>query len=82
MSRIEAAVKVYAALLRQESVRKDVMKKMMSMLLHPYPKIRSTTAECLFMETKDNLLRKGDWLLPPKQLKDTVDSLRRHCDLS
>ncbi|EEP80406.1 conserved hypothetical protein [Uncinocarpus reesii 1704] len=36
--RIEAAIKLYSTLLRQETIRKDVMKKMISMLLHSYPK--------------------------------------------
>ncbi|KMU87941.1 hypothetical protein CIHG_05708 [Coccidioides immitis H538.4] len=80
--RIEVAVKTYATLLRQECIQKDVMKKMMSLLLHSYPKIRSITAECLFMEINNEIFKKTDWLLSPHQLKTTVDKLRQEYRLT
>ncbi|KMU78807.1 hypothetical protein CISG_01847 [Coccidioides immitis RMSCC 3703] len=67
--RIEVAVKTYATLLRQECIQKDVMKKMMSLLLHSYPKIRSITAECLFMEINNEIFKKTDWLLVSSHLE-------------
>ncbi|KAI1946891.1 hypothetical protein LOZ12_003264 [Ophidiomyces ophidiicola] len=80
--RIEAAVKLYAVLLRQNSIRMDVLKKMISMLLHPYPKIRSTTAECLFMSTGDVVLKLNNWSLPSKELKGVVENIQRSHGLS
>jgi hypothetical protein len=40
MPRLEAAVKIYACLSRIDGLKEDVNKKMTSMLLHPYPKVR------------------------------------------
>lgn len=37
--RLEAAVKVYASLSRIPSLRAECIKKLTSMLLHPYPKV-------------------------------------------
>lgn len=37
--RIEAAIRVYALLRRVNNIQSDVTKKMISMLLHPYPKV-------------------------------------------
>ena len=37
--RLEAAVKVYASLSRIPSLRVECIKKLASMLLHPYPKV-------------------------------------------
>lgn len=47
MPRIEAAIRVYAALLRQQSIRRTVMKKMLAMLLHTYPKVTITALNIL-----------------------------------
>lgn len=44
MPRLEAAIKIYASLSRIESLRADVMKKLISMLLHPYPKVRTVSS--------------------------------------
>lgn len=37
--RLEAAIRVYSALSRVPSTRMDALKKLTSMLLHPYPKV-------------------------------------------
>jgi hypothetical protein len=41
MARLEAAIKVYAPLCRLEHLRADVLKKMVAMLLHPFPRVCS-----------------------------------------
>ncbi|EDN06035.1 conserved hypothetical protein [Histoplasma mississippiense (nom. inval.)] len=76
MARIEAAIKVYALLWRMNVVRGDVMKKLTGMLLHPYPKIRTIAADCLYMESHIEEMKGEDWSSPPKQLKAKVDNLR------
>ncbi|QSS55334.1 beta-tubulin cofactor d [Histoplasma capsulatum var. duboisii H88] len=76
MARIEAAIKVYALLWRLNVVRGDVMKKLTGMLLHPYPKIRTIAADCLYMESHIEEMKSEDWASPPKQLKAKVDNLR------
>lgn len=40
IARLEAAVKVYAALSRIDSLRNGVLKKMTGLLLHPFPRVR------------------------------------------
>lgn len=40
IARLEAAVQVYAALSRLEPLRNDVLKKLSSLLLHPFPRVR------------------------------------------
>ncbi|KAJ9208854.1 hypothetical protein DTO021D3_71 [Paecilomyces variotii] len=76
MARLEAAIKVYASLSRMEHLKTDVMKKLTSMLLHPYPKIRASVADYLFMETGSSLIKTEDWTMQPKQLKSNVEKLR------
>jgi hypothetical protein len=39
IARLEAAIKVYAAFARLEPLRADVLKKLTSMLLHPFPRV-------------------------------------------
>ncbi|KAL1967896.1 hypothetical protein VTN77DRAFT_2313 [Rasamsonia byssochlamydoides] len=74
--RLEAAIRVYAALSRVASIRMDVLKKLTSMLLHPYPKIRTVVADCLFMETQSRIVKMEDWSAQPKQLKNTVEKVK------
>ncbi|KAF7158423.1 hypothetical protein CNMCM5623_003426 [Aspergillus felis] len=75
MARLEAATKVYVALCRLEHLRVDVLKKMVGMLLHPFPRIRSSVADYLFMETGSDLVKDEDWTKAPKQLKGQVRNL-------
>lgn len=39
IARLEAAIRVYAALSRIDSLRGDILKKLTSMLLHPFPRV-------------------------------------------
>ncbi|KAK2808305.1 hypothetical protein FQN50_004864 [Emmonsiellopsis sp. PD_5] len=77
MSRMEAAIKVYALLWRINVMRGDVTKKFTSMLLHPYPKIRTVAADYLYVETHIDEMKGEDWSGPPKELKGRVEDLRR-----
>ncbi|KGO69149.1 Tubulin-specific chaperone D, C-terminal [Penicillium expansum] len=76
IARLEAAVKVYAALSRIDSLRNGVLKKMTGLLLHPFPRVRSSTAEYLFVMTDSEIVKYEDWSASPKQLKDQVDNLK------
>lgn len=44
VQKLEAAIKVYAGLLDVDSLRAPVTKKLLSMLLHPFPKVRRLIA--------------------------------------
>ncbi|RAL00906.1 tubulin-specific chaperone D [Aspergillus ibericus CBS 121593] len=76
MARLEAAVRTYAPLSRMEQLHTDVLKKMTAMLLHPFPRVRNTVAEYIFMETELDAVKLEDWSKPTKQLKEQVDKLR------
>ncbi|OKL56274.1 hypothetical protein UA08_08481 [Talaromyces atroroseus] len=74
--RLEAAIKVYAALSRSPALQVDTLKKLTTMLLHPYPKIRMAVSDSLYMTTKSDIVKIEDWTAPPKQLKGAVEKLR------
>ncbi|EGE83692.2 beta-tubulin cofactor d [Blastomyces dermatitidis ATCC 18188] len=76
MARIEAAIKIYSLLWRMGVIKGDAMKKLTGMLLHPYPKIRTIAADCLYMESHVEEMKGEDWSSPPEQLKAKVDNLR------
>ncbi|KAJ5408904.1 hypothetical protein N7509_002787 [Penicillium cosmopolitanum] len=76
ISRIEAAVKVYAALSRLGPLRADSLKKLTGLLLHPFPRVRSTAAEYIFILTDSETVRYENWSEQPKQLKEKVEGLR------
>ncbi|KAJ6005877.1 Tubulin-specific chaperone D C-terminal [Penicillium sp. IBT 35674x] len=76
IARMEGAVKVYSALSEIENLRGDVLKKLTAMLLHPFPRVRSSAAEYLFTLTDSETLKYEDWSASPKELKEKVDILR------
>ncbi|KAJ5568528.1 hypothetical protein N7450_011014 [Penicillium hetheringtonii] len=76
IARIEAAVKVYAALSRLESLRADALKKLTGLLLHPFPRVRSFAADYVFIVTNSKLVKYENWSAQPKQLKEIVECLR------
>ncbi|KAJ5327292.1 hypothetical protein MYU51_017809 [Penicillium brevicompactum] len=76
IARLEAAVKAYGALTRIDSLRAGVLKKLTGMLLHPFPRVRSSAAEYLFMGTELDDIKYEDWSATPKQLKPHVDDLK------
>ncbi|KAL6238609.1 hypothetical protein BDW75DRAFT_237285 [Aspergillus navahoensis] len=76
IARLEAAIRAYAPLSRLDQVRADVLKKLTGMLLHPFPRVRATTAEYLFMETNLDLVKLEDWTSQPAKLKAKVEKVR------
>ena len=80
VGRIEAAIKAYEGLLfaapEGGGVRRDVVRKLTGMLLHPYPKVRNLVADTLFVFFGHEGLRTRDWGAPVKELKGEVEGLR------
>lgn len=66
--KILAAVHVYHGMADVPSVRGEVLKKLISMLkTNPYPRVRMTVAEVLYMVTREEALRDCDWARPSSQ---------------
>ncbi|KAK3643362.1 hypothetical protein LTR56_006444 [Elasticomyces elasticus] len=77
MPRILAAVCVYRGLADVPSLRNEVLKKLISMLgSNPYPRVRASVAEALFMVTGAEVLRVRVWTAPTAQNKDAVLGLQ------
>jgi len=75
--KLHIALDVYRGLVEIDSTRKDVLLKVASMLLHPFPKVRSSAAETLWVITADEDLKLHDWSQPPKNLKTAVEALKQ-----
>ncbi|GKZ87491.1 hypothetical protein CBS63078_1096 [Aspergillus niger] len=80
IARLEAAVRAYAPLSRIEQLHTEVIKKMTALLLHPFPRVRNTVAEYIFMETGIEVVKMEDWSKPTKQLKELVEKMRETLD--
>ncbi|KAI9370607.1 tubulin folding cofactor D C terminal-domain-containing protein [Aspergillus egyptiacus] len=76
IARLEAAIRAYTPLSRLHQVRADVLKKLTGLLLHPFPRVRATAAEHLFMECGLDLVKVEDWTRPSKELKSKVEKVR------
>ncbi|KAF2808276.1 uncharacterized protein BDZ99DRAFT_419247 [Mytilinidion resinicola] len=77
INKLHIALDVYRGLAEIDSTRKDVLLKVASMLLHPFPKIRSSAAETLWVVTSDDDLKLHDWAQQPKNLKPAVEALKK-----
>lgn len=76
VQKIEAAVKIYAGMMTLPRVRTEVQKKLCSMLLHPYPKIRNAAADALLVVTDDESLMRVNWSKPQAELEVVVGSFQ------
>ena len=66
--KISTTVHVYRGLAGIPAIREEVLKKLISMLkTNPYPRIRSSVAETLYIITKDPGLKHRDWATPASQ---------------
>jgi hypothetical protein len=80
VTKLLAAVNVYGGLARIDGVRKDVLVKLASMLLHPYPNVRVAVAETLYtvgIESACARLEKVDWTRTPKELRASVADIQK-----
>ncbi|KAF2672377.1 hypothetical protein BT63DRAFT_468368 [Microthyrium microscopicum] len=73
--KILAALEVYRALAEVEQIQDPVRSKIKNMLLHPFPKVRSTAAETLHIIRPSAALKDQDWSQPVAQLKKVVSGL-------
>ncbi|EWC48689.1 hypothetical protein DRE_01911 [Drechslerella stenobrocha 248] len=84
VAKLAGAIKIYNGLASVQSVRTLSIKKLVSMLLHPFPKIRTTVSETLYLiislegdqEEAELLLTETNWADQPKELKGVVDEVR------
>ena len=76
VQKIEAAVRIYAGMMTVPRVRTEVQKKLCSMLLHPYPRIRNAAADSLLVVTGDESLMEVNWSKPQAELKVIVGSFQ------
>ena len=76
LQKLHLALDVYRSLADVEAMRKDVLEKVASMLLHPFPKIRVAAAETLFVVTDIEELKRQNWTASPKALKEAVETVR------
>ncbi|KAH7115981.1 tubulin folding cofactor D C terminal-domain-containing protein [Dendryphion nanum] len=77
MQKLLLALDLYRGLGAITSTRADTLTKVTNMLLHPFPRIRITAAETLWLLTQEDGLKRHDWSLPPKGLKPAVDIIKR-----
>ncbi|TKA62881.1 hypothetical protein B0A55_08477 [Friedmanniomyces simplex] len=76
--KILAALHVYRGLADVPALRSEVLKKLVSMLgSNPYPRIRATVAEVLFVVTGAEALKERNWIGPAAQNREVVVELQR-----
>lgn len=85
LHKLHLALDVYRGLADIPSLRSEVVKKVGSMLLHPFPKIRVAAAETLFVVMGESGERKEqikglDWTQSLKVLKPVVERLKGEID--
>ncbi|MCJ1477614.1 hypothetical protein MMC13_006287 [Lambiella insularis] len=78
IQRLKAAVDVYLSLVEYKAVRKEVLLKVASMLLHPSSIVRNKAADALYISTETPMLAAIDWSRPPGELKANVYQIRGH----
>ncbi|KAH9881877.1 hypothetical protein J1614_001048 [Plenodomus biglobosus] len=76
MQKLHLALDLYRGLGCMPTTRSDTLAKVVSMLLHPFPKVRISAAETLWLLTGEEGLKRQDWSLAGKSLKGAVLSLR------
>jgi hypothetical protein len=75
--KLHAVLNIYRGLAELPSIRPDVVKKVSSMLLHPFPSIRVAAAETLFLIANIQELKSVDWSQGTKALKEHVDGMKQ-----
>ncbi|KAF2103374.1 hypothetical protein NA57DRAFT_63931 [Rhizodiscina lignyota] len=79
MHKLHLALDVYRGLADVTVIRKDVTSKLVSMLSHPFPKLRVAAAETLLVVTSDTALKSVDWSMPTKALSAVIKATKeRH----
>jgi hypothetical protein len=75
---------MYRGLASVSEIKDEVVKKMVSMLLHPIPAVRISAAETLVsicqVESAAEILAREDWTRPAKDVKEKVEEIGRMLD--
>ena len=77
MQKLHFVLDVYRGLADVPTIRADVLAKVSSMLLHPFPKIRSAAAETLYVVSACEELTLHDWAQPTTKLKEAAAAIKR-----
>jgi len=76
LHKVKAVIEIYVGLSRCLIIRKEVLLKLSSMLLHPSANIRNKAAEALAIATGSSSLDATNWSRPPSELKTKVSQLQ------
>ncbi|KAF2708780.1 hypothetical protein K504DRAFT_482284 [Pleomassaria siparia CBS 279.74] len=76
MQKLHLALDIYRGLGGIATTHLDTVNKVATMLLHPFPKVRISAAEALWVLTQEEELKRYDWSLPPKNLKPAVETIK------
>jgi len=68
---------IYRGLADVQAIRSDVLTKVVSMLLHPFPKVRVAAAETMYVLCHTQELKLHDWTQSPKGLKEAVEKIKK-----
>ncbi|KAI9800273.1 MAG: hypothetical protein M1833_003387 [Piccolia ochrophora] len=87
--KLTASIHVYSGLAQLPSVRSAAVAKLISLLLHPYPRVRTVAAESLYTlqppapspttSLPERILlplRKADWSAPVAELRESVKGIK------
>ena len=77
MARLTGAVDVYLGLAKVGNLEREVLKKLVSLLMHPYPKVRNAAADALYIRTGQEIMEAVDWSRAAKASKPAVERLRK-----
>ncbi|KAK8212148.1 tubulin folding cofactor D C terminal-domain-containing protein [Phyllosticta capitalensis] len=75
--KLHLALDAYRGLASVPAIRPEVMTKLASMLLHPFPKIRVSAAETLYIITANDGLKHLDWSQSATTLKPFAQEFKR-----
>lgn len=75
MQKLHLALDMYRGLAGVPATRQDTLRKVVGMLVHPFPKVRITAAETLWLVTGEEGLKRYDWSVPSKSLKGAVEAV-------
>lgn len=78
LPKLLSCVHIYLHLADLDEIRNEVLKKLVSMLLHPFPRVRKAVAEVLWVVTGVEGLKDVNWMgNMSKDIKAGVEALRR-----
>jgi len=78
LPKLLSCVHIYLHLAGVDEIRNEVLKKLVSMLLHPFPRVRKAVAEVLWVVTGVEGLKDVNWMgNMSKDIKAGVEGLKR-----